>query len=103
MVLSCDRDKLTENNMAVIFAVRRYVSSIYTELSKFIQGAEYVGHLTAYSSSLQNIVRKQYEEIKSTIRHRYWKKSVPLYSLENIVYLAKLMAEVGGKLVIVNM
>ena len=59
--------------MAVIFAVDRYVSSIYSELSKFIQGAEYVGHLTEFSSSLQNIVRKQYEDIKSTIRQKYWK------------------------------
>lgn len=62
--------------MAVIFAVDKYVSSIYSELSKFIQGAEYVGHLTASSSSLQSIVRKQYEDIKSTIREPYWKKSV---------------------------
>ena len=67
------RDKLTENNMAVIFAVDRHISSIYSELSKFIQGAEYVGHLTAFSSSLQNIVRKQYEEIKTTIRQHCWK------------------------------
>ena len=67
------RDKLTENNMAVIFAVDRHISSIYSELSKFIQGAEYVGHLTAFSSSLQNIVRKQYEEIKTTIRQHFWK------------------------------
>ena len=67
------RDKLTENNMAVIFAVDRHISSIYSELSKFIQGAEYVGHLTAFSSSLQNIVRKQYEEIKTTIREHCWK------------------------------
>ena len=62
--------------MAVIFAVDRYVSSIYSELSKFIQGAEYVGHLTEFSSSLQNIVRKQYEDIKSTIRQKYWKLSI---------------------------
>ena len=73
MVPLCHRDKLTENNMAVIFAVDRHISSIYSELSKFIQGAEYVGHLTAFSSSLQNIVRKQYEEIKTTIREHCWK------------------------------
>ena len=65
------RDKLAEKNMAVIFAVDKYVSSIYRELSRFIQGTENVGHLTSSEESLKNIMRKQYEDIRTTIRHRY--------------------------------
>ena len=81
--------------MAVIFAVDRFVSSIYSELSKFIQGAEYVGHLTQFSSSLQSIVRKQYEDIKSTIRQQYWEYtgnrqvqylSISLRNFQNIIF-----------------
>ena len=71
--------------MVVIFAVAEYMDAIYRELSRFIQvkkktfyfvriylrreiqGTENIGHLTKDPSSLEDIVVKQYEEIKSRI------------------------------------
>lgn len=62
------RQQLNDKNMVVIFAVDKFMGKLYRDLSKFIQGTENVGHLTKNPSSLENIVVKQYEEIKSTIR-----------------------------------
>ena len=81
------REKLNDKNMVVIFAVKEYMDAIYRELSRFIQvirdekhqsvehdrsptcsqGTENIGHLTEDASSLERIVTRQYEEIKSRI------------------------------------
>ncbi len=62
------REQLNDKNMVVIFAVEKYMDAIYRELSRYIQGTENIGHLTTDSRSLERIVAKQYEEIKSTVR-----------------------------------
>lgn len=60
-------DKMSQKNMAVIFAVDSYMESLYKELSKFLQGTVNVGILGKESSSLTSIVTQQYRQIKSRL------------------------------------
>ena len=56
------RAQLNEQNMAVIFAVDEFMRTLYEDLSKFIQGENYVEELTKDATSLRNIVTEQYKK-----------------------------------------
>ena len=62
------REQLNKENMAVIFAVEEFMKSLYENLSKFIQGENYVEMLTKDATSLQEIVTEQYRKIRGAIQ-----------------------------------
>ena len=62
------REQLNKENMAVIFAVKGFMKSLYENLSKFIQGENYVEMLTKDATSLQEIVTEQYKKIRGPIQ-----------------------------------
>ena len=47
------REQLRKENMAVIFAVDDFMKSLYEDLSKFLQGENYVEALSEDATSLQ--------------------------------------------------